>query len=266
LVTVPVKAYPAVASSEAIQLNQLHRGCGRRIRYEKHCPVHGKVEADQIIKGYQYAPDKYVVIETEQLEAIRPAKDKALTLETFIPPEDVDPARFSGRTLYLLPDGLAAHRPYCVLTEALRERGLWALGRVAMSGHRYGVVVRQLDRFLSVHFLHDPVLVRSAASLACRLRAESSSAEELRLAATLIDGATGPPDWSAYRDDAAAQLERLVEVKVAGREAAIADAEDQPQVIELLTALKESVAAAQSKGNSTRKSSSRTGASRRRLA
>jgi DNA end-binding protein Ku len=266
LVAVPVKAYPAVASGETIQLNQLHRACGQRIRYEKHCPRHGKLEADEIEKGFQYAPDQYVVIEPEELDAIRPVQDKALTLQQFVDPAEVDTVRFSGRTLHLLPDGIGAHRPYRVLAEALAQRGLWGLGRVAMSGHRYGVVVRCDSQVLSAHFLHEPGQVRLSASYAPQLRAETLSPEELQLATTLIDAARGPVDFAAYRDDTAAQLERLVEAKIAGEEVSAGDTQEPPQVIELLAALQQSVAAQGGQSDSRRKTSSRKRASRRRSA
>ncbi len=244
LVAVPIKAYPAVATSESVHLNQLHRDCGQRIGYQKHCPVHGRVEADEIVKAYQYAPDQYVNIEPDELEKIRPAKDKALNLEQFVEPEQIEPARLSGRTLYLLPHGVAAHRPYHVLAEALEQRGRWALGRVTMSGHRYGVVVRADNRLLSMSMLHDPAQVRSAAEFSGQLRDEGASDEERNLATMLIDASSGPIDWSVYRDDAAAQLERLVETKVAGREVTEPD-EEPVQVLQLMEALQKSVEAAQ---------------------
>ena len=112
LVTVPVKAYPAADNSADVHFNQLHADCGQRIRYEKHCPVHGKVDTAAIVRGYQYAPDQYVVVDAAELEALRPAKDKALVLDQFLEAGDIDPIYFSGRTLYLLPDGLGARRPY----------------------------------------------------------------------------------------------------------------------------------------------------------
>ncbi len=109
--------------------------------------------------------------------------------------------------------------------------------------------------------------VRLAAIYAAQLRAETVSPEELKLATTLIDGASGPVDFDAYRDDATAQLERLVEAKVAGREVAVADREEPPQVIELLSALKQSVAAEQGKGGkSSRKTSPKRRPARRRSA
>ena len=76
LVTIPVKAYPAASTSQQIHFNQLHAGCGQRIRYEKHCPVHGKVEAGAIVSGYAYAPEQYVVIDQAELEPLRPAKER----------------------------------------------------------------------------------------------------------------------------------------------------------------------------------------------
>ena len=244
LVAVPVKAYPAVGTSETVQLNQLHRDCGQRIRYEKHCPLHGKVDADEISKAYQYAPDQYLTIEPHELDNIRPAKDKALNLQQFVAPDQIDPTRLSGRTLYLLPHGVAAHRPYGVLAEALQQRGRWALGRVSMSGHCYGVVVRTDDRLLSMSMLHDPAQFRPSSGFRAQLRDEPVSDDERKLAMMLIDGASGPVDWSTYRDDAAQQLERLVETKLAGHE--VSEHDDEPvQVIQLLEALQKSVDAAQ---------------------
>ncbi len=263
LVTVPIKAYPAVASSGSVHLNQLHRDCGQRIGYQKHCPVHGMVEASEIVKAYQYAPDQYVTIESDELDNIRPAQDKALNLEQFVEPDQIDPARLSGRTLYLLPHGVAAHRPYRVLAESLQQSGRWALGRVTMTGHRYGVVVRADESLLSMCMLHDPAQVRSADGFRGQLRDEPSNDQERQLAAMLIDASGGPIDWSVYRDDAAEQLERLVEAKVAGREVTRPD-EEPVEVLQLMEALQKSVDAAQKSRRKPRGKQKRT--SRRRSA
>jgi DNA end-binding protein Ku len=267
LVTVPVKAYPAVSTTEKVSLNQLHAGCGQRIRHEKRCPVHGAVDAASIARGYQYAPEQYVLVEPEELERIRPAKEQALTLEQFVDSSQVEPARFAGRTLHLMPHGLGAHRPYRVLQQAMQQRGRWALGRVAMSGHRYAVVVCPASGLLSMLVLHDPTQLRSAAGWQSQLREEIVSEQELQLAAMLIDAASGPVDWSTYRDDTAQQLEKLVEAKVAGR--ALAAPEDEPvQVLALLEALQRSVAAAEGEASppTTGKTARRKAAARRRSA
>jgi len=243
LVAVPVKAYPAVSTTDTIRFKQLHAECGQRIRYEKHCPIHGKVEAAEIVKGYPYAPDQYVIVEDGEMDRLRPPKEKALLLEQFVEADQVEPVMLSGRTLYLFPDGLAAQRPYLLLAEAMQVRACWAVGRITMTGRRYGVVVRPRGRLLTMHVLHDPALVRPASALEADLREGASSPEELKLACTLIDSANGPLDWSRLRDDTSEKLTQLIEAKLEGRE--VARAEEEPaQVLQLLDALKESVAQA----------------------
>lgn len=244
LVTVPVKAYPAVSSSETTHFNQLHADCGQRIAYEKHCPIHGRVENAEIAKGYQYAPGQYVVIDAAELESLRSAKDRALSLERFVDARELDPVIFSGRCLYLLPDNPAAQRPYLLLAHAMRERGKWAVGRVAMSGNRQVVVVRPHGRMLAMDVLHDPGQLRSSHWLEAELQGLETSPEELQLAGMLIDSASGGVDWAQYRDDMPEKLAALVEAKVAGREVAV-PADEPVQVLKLLDALKQSVAEAQ---------------------
>src|SRR5215470_4651258 len=89
LVSVPVKAYPAVSSATASPFHFLHADCGQRIRYEKHCPQHGAVPAEAIVRGYEYAPRHYVLMEAEELEQLRPTRDKALVLEQFVSVGDI---------------------------------------------------------------------------------------------------------------------------------------------------------------------------------
>jgi DNA end-binding protein Ku len=242
LVTVPVKAFPAVGSAATPQFNQLHADCGQRIRYEKRCPEHGPVDSAAIVRGYQYAPDQYVLVEPEELEQFRPAQDKALVLEQFVPAYHVDPSFFAGRSLYLAPDGVAAHHPYAVIAAALGQARKWALGRVILSGHRQLIVVRSVGRLLALDVLHYPTQVRAASSWEADLHEAAASAEELQLAAQLLE-AGGPLDWSRYRDTNAEELAALLEAKIAGRPQAPA-ADPAAAVRPLLDALKQSVAAA----------------------
>ncbi|MFL5244137.1 MAG: Ku protein [Gemmataceae bacterium] len=148
LVSVPVKAYPAVTSAATSPFHLLHSACGQRIRYAKHCPQHGPVQSDAIVRGYEYAPDQFVVIEAEEINRLRPIRDRALILEQFLPVQDVAPTFFAGRSLYLLPDGPAAQHPYSVLVEALHQAGQGALGRVVLSHQRQLVLVRASRRVL----------------------------------------------------------------------------------------------------------------------
>ena len=122
LVNAPVKAYPAVASREISHFHQFHADCGQRIRHAKHCPVHGPVDAAAIVKDYEYGRDQHVVLDPDELDALRPAQDRALRLERFVAPSQCDPILFSGRSLHLLPDGVAAEPVYEVLRENLVKR------------------------------------------------------------------------------------------------------------------------------------------------
>ena len=241
LVTIPVKAYPAASTSQQIHFNQLHAGCGQRIRYEKHCPVHGKVEAGAIVSGYAYAPDQYVVIDQAELEPLRPAQERALCLERFLDPHDLDPALFSGRTLYLLPDGMAAHHAYAVLIQVLGQRRKWALGRVVLGGHRVLALVRPCEQLLALHVLHFPEQLRSAAAMPPLSRPEAASLEEQQLAGLLIDAACQPIAWSEYQDDAAERLRTLIQAKLEGRTLTAPVPEEIP-ILQLVDALKRSVA------------------------
>ena len=243
LVAVPVKAYPATSTSQEIHLNQLHAGCGQRIRHEKCCPIHGKVEAGALASGYQYAPDQYVVVDEAELDKLRPAKDRALNVERFLDAGQLDPALLSGRTLYLLPDGPAAHHPYAVLAEAMRQHGKWALGRVVLSNHRYLIALRPANRILVLHVLHYPAQLRASTPLETDLRASVCTDAERELAGTLIQAASQPIPWSEYRDDRQEQLQRLVEATLQGRKLE-APVEEEVPVLQLLDALKQSVAQA----------------------
>ena len=244
LVAVPVKAYPALSSADVVHLHQLHADCGQRIRHQKHCPLHGPVEAAALISGYEYAPDQYVPVQPEELDKLRPARDKALVLEQFLAAGQVDPVRFAGRSLYVLPDGLAARHPYAVLAQALQQASQWALGRAVLAGKRQLVLVRPHGRLLVLDVLHDPAAVRPAPDAQAELPDNSATAQELRLARTLIDAASGPLDWTRYRDATAAELAALLEAKLAGRP--LTPPPDEPAaVLRLLDALKQSVAAVQ---------------------
>jgi DNA end-binding protein Ku len=245
LVTVPVKAYPATSSSDAIHFHQLHADCGQRITYEKRCPLHGAVEASQIVKGYQYASGQYVILQAEELESLRSARDQALSLERFVDPGEIDPVVFSGRCLYLLPESGPAQRPYLLLAQVMRARHRWGLGRVVLSGHRHAVVLRPWGRLLAMDVLHEPSLVRSAAWLEAELQQVDASPEELQLAEMLIHSASGPLDWQPFRDDTPDKLAALVAAKVAGQQV-ISPVEEPFSVLPLLDALKQSVARTQS--------------------
>jgi DNA end-binding protein Ku len=138
-----------------------------------------------------------------------------------------------------------------VLQQALLRSGKVALGRIVLSGHRHLALVRPAQRLLTLHLLHDPAQVRSGSTLEAWLRDGAPSPEEQQLAAMLIDSTTAAIDWSKYRDDTAEKLSELIEAKLAGRPW-VAPAEEPVPVLQLLDALKQSVAAVAEKTNKGR--------------
>src|SRR5262252_5845427 len=215
LVGIPLKAYPAVRTRDVPTAHLLHADCGQRLGYAKHCPVHGPVDNAAIVKGYEYGPGRHVLAQPDELDALRPVQDKALRLEHFLAPAQLDPLLYAGRSLYLVPDGPAAEPGYGVLRMALAQQQRWALGRMVLGGHRQVVLVRPADSALVVHVLHYPEQVRYCPLAAPPVAKEP--AEELRLAGMLIEAAGGKVDWTAYPDQAAQEVTALIEAKLAGQ-------------------------------------------------
>src|SRR5438552_893747 len=244
LVAIPIRAYPAARSTSASRFHFLHANCGQRIAYQKHCPSHGRVEADAIVRGCAYARGRHVVVEPEELDKLRPARDKALVLEQFLSIAEVDPSFYAGRSLHLLPDGQAAQHPYAVLVAALHEAGKAALGRVVLSTQRQLVLVRAAGRVLALDVLHYPAQVRPAKAWESDVPACAASAAELDLAGKLIALGSAPLDWPRYWDTSAEELAALIEAKVANQSPAAGMPDEPVAVLPLLDALKQSVAAA----------------------
>ncbi len=158
---VPVKAYAAIASPLEVPLRQLHAGCGPRIEYRKRCPKHGAVPPEEIVKGYSYQQDQYVVLSEAELTELQPADEKTIHLEHFLNPELVDLVLLAGRSLYLAPSNPAARRPFATVYRALERSGKWALGRVVFSSRWQIVVVHPENQVLLLHTLYHPAQRRA---------------------------------------------------------------------------------------------------------
>src|SRR4051812_38351341 len=143
LVSIPVKAFNAVgAAGGKIGFHLLHKGCNERIRYKKVCPVHGEVENDEIVSGYEYQKGQYVTVEKDEKGELKEKDDKAISIDTFVTPDAIDPIYFSGRTYYLVPNGPAAQKPYAVMFAAMRAHERLAVARLVLSGRGHVAVVR----------------------------------------------------------------------------------------------------------------------------
>lgn len=247
LVSVPVKAFTATASGGGdIHLNQIHAECHNRIRYQKTCPIHGEVSADQIVSGYEFAKGQFVVIDPEELDKLRSESDKAVNIDTFIPPDAIDPIYYSGKTYYLVPDGPIGQKPYGLLHKGMQDQKIFAVARVVLHGREQVVVLRSLDKLIAMSILEYEQKINQPGNYEDEVPTTETSPEELNLVKTLINASTVKKfDFSKYKDNYTENLQKLIEAKVQGKEIVAAPAAEEKQVINLMEALRQSVAQAQ---------------------
>jgi DNA end-binding protein Ku len=241
---VPVKGYTVFSKDKAaISFNQLHDECHSRIRYKKTCPIHGEIENSEIVKGYEYGPDQYAIVDPEEINQLRSEADRAINVDKFVPPASIDPVYFAGQSYYLVPDGRQAQKPYAVLHQAMSAEKIWGLAQVVISNREQLVVLRPIDRLFLISVLNYADAIRPATSFDEELDNGKVSSQEVKLAKTLIDMSIAKePKLDEYHDLYNERLEKLVEAKIAGEEIAKPPAEDGgPPVINLMDALKASV-------------------------
>jgi DNA end-binding protein Ku len=260
-----VKGYTATTTSGDVRLNQLHEACHSRIKYQKTCPIHGEVSKDEIVSGYEVAKGEFVVIDDEELKALKPERERVVTVQAIVAQDAIDPVYFTDKTYYLLPDGKVGQRPYALIQQCLAEDKMQAVGQVVLYGREELVVVRPVDRVLEMTALKYEQQVNHAGALEEELETPELKKEEVNLTKTLL-AAFEKEDFSLadYQDHYVEKLTALIEAKAEGKEIAIPPPAAEPQVINLMDALKKSVAAAKEGGSATREKTAAPRAAARR--
>jgi DNA end-binding protein Ku len=244
LVTFGVQAINAhVPSKGAVSFHQLHAECGRRIHYQKECPVHGEVTQDEIVSAYEYGKGKYVEVSDEELDELRTEKEKALTIDTFIEPDQIDPVYFDGRMYFLVPDGESSFEPYSIFRAALERQERYGVGQVVFSGKEQVALVRPYGEVLHMALLNYEAEMRTAAQVAPSLPKRDGEARKIKLAEQIIDQWTeGHFDFSDYVDRSLEKTQALIDAKIKGHEVVKPEEdEEEPDVINLMDALKKSM-------------------------
>jgi DNA end-binding protein Ku len=243
LVSIPVEAFNAhSAEAGQITLHQLHSKCHSRIQYQKTCPIHGPVPNDEIVSGYEVSKGKYIEIDPEELGKLRSDAERALTVDTFVKRGEIDSIHFDGRMYYLSADGDSAREPYTVFLEALRRQDRWGVGQVVFSGKQQVVVVRPYQDALLMTMLNYDAEIRDPEQTIVPPVTVSGSDRKVKLAEQLIESWTDDSfDFSKYEDSHRKGLEALIQAKLEGREVVAPEAEEAPEVINLMDALKKSI-------------------------
>jgi len=248
LVAIPVKLYSATVSSERISFNLLRQKDGSRVKQQYVAVADGEpVERSEMVKGYEFAKDQYVMFTPEELKALEDTTTHAIDISQFVPLASVDPVYFDG-TYYLAPDKGGA-KPYTLLATALRKAGQCAVGRWVSRGKEHIVIIRPMQDGLAMHQLHFRAEVRDLKDLG--LEPAQVSEPELKLAQQLIDHlAVKRFDPNEYRDEFKSRVEAAIHKKVQGKEISLAEAPvavSHGNVIDLMEALRASIDARGSK-------------------
>jgi DNA end-binding protein Ku len=247
LVAIPVKLYSATVASERISFNLLRATDGSRVKQQYLAVADGApVERSEMVKGYEFAKDQFVMFTAEELKALEDTTSHAIDIGQFVPLQTVDPVYFDG-TYYLAPDKGGA-KPYALLSTALRKAGQCALGRWISRGKEHIVAIRSIGDGLAMHQLHFKAEVREVKELGVEPAAVSDA--ELKLAQQLISQlAAARFDPNEYSDDFKARVEAAIEKKIHGKEIALSDAPKPSggNVIDLMEALRASIDARGSK-------------------
>jgi DNA end-binding protein Ku len=249
LVNIPVGLAPATkpaARQSDVSFRMLHRECGTPIKQKRYCPVHERdVESDELVRGWEVAKGQFVTVEDADLEAIE-QRDTSRSIEigSFVQLPEVDPVYFD-RTYYLVPAGAeAARRPYVLLHEAMKEAGVAALGRFVLAGKEKLCLIRAMGDALALEtlFVHDDV--KDHAEIDTAVAGAEVRGPELELAKQIISSLAAPFDPAELRSEYRESLRELLEAKLAGQEIE-APAEPAPTpVVDLMEALRASVAPA----------------------
>ena len=241
LVSIPAKMFSATEASKAISFNMLHKDCGSRLKQQYLCLKEEiPVAREDIVKGYEFAKDQYVMFTPEELKALEEAGTQTAEITEFVPIEAIDPVYFD-KAYYLAPDKGGA-KPYALLTRALRESGRCAVGRYAARGKQYIVMIRPVEDGLVMQQLLYAGEVRSIKEIDIPKTDVKDS--ELKLAQQLIEQqATDKFDPAQYTDEVRARIEAAVQKKVEGQEITLAEAPEAggAQVIDLMEALRASL-------------------------
>ena len=244
MVSIPVKLYSATEASRAMSFNLLHAKCNSRLKQQYLCTKDEEiVPRSDMVKGYEFAKDQYVMFTPEELKALEEAGTHTAEITEFVPVKAIDPV-FFDKAYYLGPDKGGA-KPYALLARALKESGRCALGRWAARGKQYIVLIRPIDTGLVEGLVMQQLLyaaeVRSINDV--DIPKTEVKPAELKLAQQLIEQQSSDKfDPGAYTDEVRARIEAAVQKKVEGQEITMAEAPQQEaQVIDLMEALRASL-------------------------
>jgi DNA end-binding protein Ku len=252
LVNVPIKLYSAT-SPKTVRFHQLHARDGVRIQQKRVCPADGEeVPYEEIVKGFEIAPERYVIVRQEELDALDPRHTKTIDIESFVELADIDPVFYDNA--YHVAPATGGAKPYALLLSAMEEAGKVAIGRFVLRTRQQICALRPADGvlMLSTMLFGDEVNPPDRLDELEGLADVEATRAEVAMAEQLIESLSVPFDPTAYRDEYRERVLDLIDRKAAGEEVAVQPAAATPAPVpDLMAALEASVAAVRANGGPT---------------
>lgn len=240
LISIPIRLFSA-ARTERIGLNQLHNVCKTRIRMPLYCPqCERQVPRNEIVKGYEYEKDQYVLFDEEELDKIEPQSARAMEILEFVKVDEIDPLYFDA-SYYVTPED-EGRKAYQLLLDAMEESEYAAIAKLTMHQREHIVVVRPRKKGMTLHTMFYTNEIREVAEYGKIDAASEPKPAEKKLAEQLIESLAAPFEPSKYKDNYMESMEKMIEAKRQGQEIATAEHPKLALVIDLMEALKKSIA------------------------
>jgi DNA end-binding protein Ku len=240
LVNIPVRVFPATDSAATISFNQLHRECRSRIQQKKWCPTcQIEVATSDLVKGYEFEKGKYVVLEDEDINKVRPESTRVINVTQFADAGIIDPV-YVERPYYLAPDGNVAAEAFAVIREGMAGKA--AIGKVALYGREYLVAIQPRENGLVMYTLRHAAEVRAMSAIdELKLVPAKIKPDEVRLARQVIGNFETEGDLTQYKDDYQEELRKVIDAKIAGEDIVAPAEVEAPKVVNLMEALRQSL-------------------------
>src|ERR1044071_1444177 len=240
LVTIPIRIYNAVDTAEqTIRFNQLHKEDNGPVGYDKKCKKCGKaLSAEEIVKGYQFEPDQYVVVSPEDLAKIKLKSTKIIESEGFIDAKEVQPSLYES-PYFAGPDGAVAAKTYSLLSQALKASGKVGVGKVVLRDREEVMMISPLDGGIMLYRLRSPNELRKMEDVP-EIEHKEVNKDELKLSISLVESMASTLKELDLKDRYNDALREMIDARMAGREV-ITVAEEEKPVIDIMTALRQSI-------------------------
>ncbi|MBT1701386.1 Ku protein [Fulvivirgaceae bacterium PWU4] len=245
LVTIPVRIYNAIDTGQTISFNLLSKEGHNPVSYEKKDKVTGEtLKTEDIVKGYQYEPGQYVIIEQSDLDKVKLKSEKIIVIDGFVDASEVHPTLFES-PYYIGPDGDVAAKTYGLLSETLKQSGKIAVGKVVLRDRETPLLLAPMDGGIVMYRLRYPHEVKAMKDVPQMMDVKADK-EQLKLAKTLVDSMTVKFNQIEMKDHYYDALKAIIDAKIEGKEVVIRE-EETPEVVDIMTALKASIDAAKKK-------------------